>query len=33
MQISENTVRKHVNSAMHKFGARSRAHLVTRARR
>jgi PAS domain S-box-containing protein len=31
LHISHNTVRKHVNSAMHKLGARSRAHLVAKA--
>jgi PAS domain S-box-containing protein len=31
LQISHNTVRKHVNSAMRKLGARSRAHLVAKA--
>jgi DNA-binding CsgD family transcriptional regulator len=31
LQISENTVRKHVGSAMTKLGARSRAHLVAKA--
>jgi PAS domain S-box-containing protein len=31
LHISHNTVRKHVNSAMQKMGARSRAHLVAKA--
>jgi PAS domain S-box-containing protein len=31
LHISHNTVRKHVNSAMRKLGARSRAHLVAKA--
>jgi PAS domain S-box-containing protein len=31
LHISPNTVRKHVNSAMRKLGARSRAHLVAKA--
>src|SRR3954454_1100035 len=31
LHISHNTVRKHVNSAMHKLGARSRAPLVPKA--
>ena len=30
LHISENTVRKHVSSAMEKVGARSRAHLVAK---
>jgi len=30
LQISPNTVRKHVNNAMKKLGARSRAHLVAK---
>ena len=31
LHISHNTVRKHVNSAMRKLGARARAHLVAKA--
>src|SRR3954453_3527567 len=31
LHISHNTVRKHVDSAMRKLGARSRAHLVAKA--